>query len=52
MELRNIPSKEYLPEMRFRLKSKTKWTDEKMERVIKEYLRYIGLIILYYKNKI
>ena len=36
--------------MRFRLKDKTGWTDEKISKVVKEYFRFIALIIHYHKG--
>ena len=46
-----IPTTEYTKGMRLRLAKKTGWSEEKMEAVIGEYLRYITLIVLYSKGE-
>ena len=42
----------YTKGMRLRLAKKTGWSEDKMETVIKEYLRYIALILLYNQGEI
>ena len=48
----DISNEEYLPEMRYRLKEKTGWNDDKMDKVVKEYFRFIQLVTLYSNGEI